>query len=466
MSVYVIGEIHMAKKYRRYDPEQVFLLPPDIRDWLPDGHLALFVSDCVDNLDLSGIFEYYEGSERGNPPYHPAMMTKVLLYAYCIGKSSSRKICNALYEDVAFRVLGAGNFPDYRTISEFRRIHIDALSKLFVQVLDMCERAGLVKLGVVALDGTKVKANASIDKNRTHDALSEEERRLREKVDEMFQKAQEIDDLEDKMYGRDKRGDELPDGFRTRKERLERIKKAKEELEQRQKEKEQEYMEKLAEREQKENESGKKLRGRKPKPLDEKMDKDTKRNTTDPDSRIMKTRKGYVQGYNAQIAVDCDSQIIVGADVTQEENDLHQLVPMMEQVKENTGRMPDKGTMDAGYWHEDQIQQIQDQTDLYVATTKDWKQRKALKKQPPPRGRIPKNITPRDRMERKLRTKKGKTTYKQRGSTVEPAIGQTKEARGYRQFLLRGIHKVKGEWSLICIGHNMLKLWRHNTTPS
>lgn len=456
----------MVKTYRRYEPEQQFLLSPNIRDWLPEGHLSLFVSDCVDQFDLSRIFEYYEGSERGNPPYHPAMMTKILLYAYCVGVPSSRRIGKALYEDVAFRVLGAGNFPDFRTVSEFRRIHLDALKVLFMQVLEMCKVAGLVKLGVVSLDGTKVKANASIDKNRTFDDILNEEEQLCRMVEEMLKMAQQADEEEDRIYGEDKQGDELPKGFQTKKERLERIRKAKANLERIQEEKQREYEEKIAEREKKEEITGKKLRGRKPKPEDLTAANDIKRNTTDPDSRIMKTRNGYVQGYNAQIVVDCSSQIVVAADVTQECNDLHQLDPMIKQVEENTGRKPDKGTMDAGYWCEEQIKQIHNEIDLYIATNKDWKQRKQLKEQPPPRGRIPKNLPLLERMERKLHTIKGRAIYKQRGSTVEPVIGQIKEARGFKQFLLRGIQKAKGEWHLIQTTHNILKLWRKQPTPT
>ncbi len=455
----------MSKTYRRYEPNQEFLLPPNMNDWLPEGHLAYFINDVVNGLDISKIGEYYEHSERGNPPYNPAMMTKVLLYAYCIGMPSSRKIDKAMYEDVAFRVLGAGNFPDFRTISEFRRIHLEALKGLFVQVLKLCEKAGLVKLGVVSLDGTKVKASASIDKNRTYEHLSKEEEQLSRTVEEMLRKAQQTDNEEDGIYGKDNRGDELPPGFRKRKERLQRIEKARKELEQRQLKKRQEYEKKMSEREQKEKETKKKLRGRKPKPVEEAPDNDTKRNTTDPDSRIMKTRNGYVQGYNAQVMTDCSNQVILAADVTQECNDKHQLVPMMKQVEQNTGQKPDKGTMDAGYWCEDEIKQIQEEIDLYIATTKDWKQRKRLKEQPSPRGRIPNNITLQDRMERKLRTKRGRAMYKKRGSTIEPPFGQIKEARGFKCFLLRGIHKAKGEWSLICTTHNILKLWRNNPSP-
>lgn len=455
----------MGKTYRKYEPNQEFLLPPNMREWLPEGHLAFFISEVVDGLDLSNIREYYEHSERGNPPYNPAMMTKMLLYAYCIGMPSSRKIDKAMYEDVAFRVLGAGNFPDFRTISEFRRIHLEALKGLFVQVLELCEKAGLVKLGEVSLDGTKIKASASIDKNRTYEHLSKEEEQLSRTVEEMLRKAQQTDNEEDGIYGKDNRGDELPPGFRKRKERLQRIEKARKELEQRQLKKRQEYEKKMSEREQKEKETKKKLRGRKPKPVEEAPDNDTKRNTTDPDSRIMKTRNGYVQGYNAQVMTDCSSQVILAADVTQECNDKHQLVPMMKQVEQNTGQKPDKGTMDAGYWCEDEIKQIQEEIDLYIATTKDWKQRKRLKEQPSPRGRIPNNITLQDRMERKLRTKRGRAMYKKRGSTIEPTFGQIKEARGFKCFLLRGIHKAKGEWSLICTTHNIFKLWRNNPSP-
>ncbi|MBS3782227.1 MAG: transposase, partial [Candidatus Thermoplasmatota archaeon] len=242
----------MAKKYRDYDPEQTLLLSPNLKDWLPDDHLAVFIDEVVDELDLSPIFEYYEKEERGNPPYHPAMMTKVLFYAYCIGMPSSRKIDKSMYEDVAFRYLGAGNFPDFRTISDFRKIHLNVLGDLFVQVLKLCGEAGLVELGTVALDGTKVSANASMEKRKKYETLCKKEEELEKAVKEMLEKAEKTDKKEDEIYGKNKRGDELPEGFREKEERLERIREAKRRLEEEQKEKREDYEEKMEERKEQE----------------------------------------------------------------------------------------------------------------------------------------------------------------------------------------------------------------------
>jgi hypothetical protein len=322
---------------------------------------------------------------------------------------------------------------------------------LFVQVLKMCEDAGLVKLGTVALDGTKLKANANMDRTKTYQKI----------VEEIFREAQAIDEMEDKLYGPDKRGDELPEHLRTRKGRVEWLKKIKKDIEDEQRKKKEKHDERIQDRTEREEETGKKIRGRKPKPVPEEPDNDEKRNTTDPDSRIMKTRTGFVQGYNGQLVVDTESQIIVANDVTQECNDVRQLVPMLEQVKRNLGRYPKRCTNDAGYWNIEQIRKMETLIDLYIATLKDWKQRKALREKPPPRGRIPKDIGPQDRMERKLLTKKGCAIYKKRGASVEPVNGQIKEARGIVRFLLRGLQKVRGEWSLVSTTHNILKLWRH-----
>lgn len=453
----------MAKKYRNYDPQQSFLLPPDIRDWIPDDHLAVFIDEVVDELDLSPIFEYYEKEERGNPPYHPILMTKILFYAYCIGMPSSRKIDKSMYEDVAFRYLGAGNFPNFRTISDFRKIHLNSLGDLFVQVLMLCNEAGLVELGTVALDGTKVKANASLEKTKKYETLCKEEEELEKMVRTMLEKAEKTDRKEDEIYGKDKRGDELPEGFRDKKERLERIKEAKRRLEEEQKEKYDEYKDRMKERKEKEEKTGEKIRGRKPKEILEEPEDNAKANTTDPDSRVMKTRKGFVQGYNGQIVVDCDSQVIIAHDIVQDHNDKHQQYPMMKKIDENIGISPKNTTMDAGYWDEERLQDISLYTELYVATEKDWKERKKMREKTSPRGRIPKDATYKERMERKLRTKKGKEIYKKRSISVEPVIGQIKN-RGLGKLLLRGLEKVKGEWTLINLSHNLLKLWKARTS--
>ncbi|PKM78881.1 MAG: DDE transposase, partial [Firmicutes bacterium HGW-Firmicutes-13] len=390
---------------------------------------------------------------------NPAMMVKVIVYSYCIGCRSSRKIAKALYEDVAFRVLAANNFPDFRTISDFRKIHLSAVEGMFDHVLNLCDEAGLVKLGTVAIDGTKVKANASIDKNYTHETLERKERQIQEITRKIFEEAERIDKEEDRIYGKDKRGDELPEGFRTHKEQLERIREARERIEKKQRKKKEEYDAKVEARANKEAKSGKKLRGRKLKKVDDKFDDSDKANTTDPDSQIMKARHGYIQGFNAQIVVDCDSQVIVATHLTQDHNDLYQLSPMMKQTISNTGRKPKHATLDAGYDYEDQMKEFANEIDLYIPSQKGWKQRKAMRDQPPPRGRIPNDMTFRERMNRKLLTKKGKKIYKKR-AVVEAVNGQIKSARGIDRLLLRGKEKGNGEWNLICTTHNILKLWR------
>jgi len=455
----------MGKKYRFYDSNQTLILPLNIRDWLPDGHLALFISDVVDELDLTPIFSYYEGEERGNPPYNPRMMTKILFYAYCVGVPSSRKIEKKLHEDIAFRYLAAGNFPDFRTISDFRKIHINTLEDLFVQVLLLCDAAGLVKLGTVSLDGTKVKANAGLQKNKQYETLCKEEEQLKKIVRDLLRNAEKVDQEENRLFGEDKRGDELPPGFEKKNERLRRIREAKKQLEKKQKQQHENYKQNLKERETKEKASGKKLRGRKPHPVSKEPVEKLKANTTDPDSRVMKTQKGFMQGYNGQGMVDVDSQIIVAGDLVQDENDKHQQIPMMEKIQENMGRIPKKATMDAGYWDEQRLKQLDKDIDLFVATQKDWKEREKLRNRPPLRGRIPRNMSYKDRMERKLLTKKGREIYKKRSSSVEPVFGQIKN-RGLGQLLLRGLEKAKGEWMLICLSHNLLKLWNAKTTNS
>jgi len=456
----------MTKKYKQYNPNQSFLLPPDIRDWLPENHLSFFINDTVDTLDLSEIYNYYESSERGQPPYNPSMMVKVILYAYCVGKPGSRRIEKALVEEVAFRILGAGNHPDFRTISDFRKLHITALSGLFIQILKLCRKAGLVDNKIVSLDGTKVQANANLDKNRDYETLSKDEEELRKRIEADLRKAIEIDEKEDALYGRDKRGDEMPDWMSSKKERLARIRKAMEEIEREQKEKHDGYEEKLDDRARKEKKAGSKLRGRKPNEVPLIPDDDKKANTTDPESRIMKSSKGFVQGYNAQVAVDTKHQVVVAYDVVQDRNDSHQLVPMANKIKENLGKAPKKMTTDAGYWNESEIRKIQDKIELFIATNKDWKERKALRELPTPKGRIPENMSLKDRMERKLRTLAGRAVYKLRGKTIEPTFGQIKEARGFRRFLLRGLRKVTGEYSLIVTTANILKLWRYGPKPA
>lgn len=442
----------MAKVYRPYFPEQDFLLPPSLREWLPEDHLSYFVSDLIDQLDLSQIEQHYEGEERGYPPYHPRMMTKVLVYGYCVGVFSSRRLEKRLSEDIAFRVLAAGNEPDFRTISEFRRIHLKALEGLFVQVLQLALKLGAMKLGRVAIDGTKIKANASKHKAMSYERMLREEQRLREEVKQLLAEAEQTDKDEDKRYGRNRRGDALRAELGRREERLKRIAEAKKALDARAR----------AEAEQKDQNSDKNgrpgagsKRGRRaaaqPKPK-------AQHNFTDPESRIMKGPDGFVQAYNAQAAVEPALQLIVGQALTQQANDKQQLIPMIERVREQAGQKVQQVLADSGYCSEENLRKAaKKKVDLYVAT---GKQKHNQPVPSSPRSRIPKSATLVERMKRKLMSKAAQGIYARRKTIVEPVFGQIKQAQGFRQFLLRGVGKVRSEWALVCATHNMLKLYR------
>jgi transposase len=428
----------VSKIFRPYDPDQPFLMPVSMREWLPGGHLAYFISDVADHLDLSAIMNNYEG-EKGYPPYHPAMMVKVLLYAYCIGVPSSRKIAKRLEEDIAFRVLAANNTPDFRTISDFRKQHLKALAALFVQVLKLCQKAGLVKLGHVSLDGTKMKANASKHKAMSYKRMKEEEARLEAEVQELLKKAQAVDEEEDRTYGKNKRGDELPKELAFRESRLKKIKEAKAALE-------------AEARIEAQNSRGKgKATGV---PEDK-----AQRNFTDPESRIMPAPGGkhFEQAYNAQIAVDSANQIIVAAEITNQPSDKGQATLMLKQVEENTGGLPQEMSADAGYFSSNEVTKLTTAgIDAYMPPSKMCHTARTSEA---PRGRMPRSLSVADRMRRKLRTKHGKKRYGLRKELPEPVFGQIKQVRGFRQFLLRGKEKVRAEWRLICAGHNVLKLF-------
>ena len=428
----------MSKTYLPYDPDQQLLLPAALREWLPDDHLAYFISDVVDQLDLSSVTARYEGERRGGPPYHPRMMVKVLLYGYCVGVASSRRIAQRLHEDIAFRVLAANNTPDFRTISDFRKDHLGALSGLFLQVLAFCQRAGLVKLGHVALDGTKVRANASRHKAMSYRRMKEKEAQLAAEVAELLRRAQEVDDEEDRRYGKDKRGDELPEELAFREGRLEKIREAMAALEA--------EAQAAAEAEGKEH----------PGVPDDKA----QRNFTDAESRIMPAPGGrdFLQAYNCQAVVDHAHQVIVAARATNQSSDKQQAAAMMQETIDNVGAVPREVSADAGYYSAKAVDELQALgVDPYVAPEQT---RHGRVVPPAPRGRIPRHLSPRDRMRRKLRTKRGRQRYALRMETVEPVFGQIKAGRGFRQFLLRGLGKVNGEWFLICTGHNLLKLFR------
>ena len=444
----------MAKSYRPYLPEQSLLLAPNVRDWLPENHLAYFIGDVIDELELSAIEAYYEREERGYPPYHPSMMTKILVYGFCVGVFSSRKLAQRLHEEIGFRVLAAGNMPDFRTLSEFRRIHLPVLQGLFEQVLRMALAMGAMKLGRVAIDGSKVKANASKHKAMSYQRMKQEQRRLREQVRQLLAEAERVDAAEDARYGRNRSGDELPAELQRREDRLRRIREAKRALEQRSC---QEAAEKAAEK----NQDEKNNRGPGAPAGDKKKQKPEEKdqyNFTDPESRMMKGPDGFVQAYNAQVAVESTMQLIVAQAVTQQCNDKQQLMPMLAAVEQQSGQKPKEVLADTGYASEKCLQAVAGTgVDAYIAT---GKQKHNESAPPCPRGPVPKTATRTERMRRKLQTKLGRAVYARRKTIVEPVFGQIKQGQGFRQFLLRGVEKVRAEWALVCTAHNLLKLHR------
>jgi transposase len=424
----------MAKTFRTYLPEQNLLLPASLREWLPDDHLSYFVSDVVDQLDLSAIERVYEDEDRGQPPYHPRMMTKILVYGYCVGIFSSRRIQRRLVEDVAFRVLAAGNQPDFRTIADFRKLHLKALEELFQQMLRLTLETGMMKLGRVALDGSKVKGNASKHKAMSYGRMKETEKQLREEVRKLLKQAEAADQEEDIRYGRDRRGDELPAELQRRETRIARIREAKRALEERAREQA-------------------KSEGKDPE--EALPTKKAQYNFTDPESRMLKGPDGFLQGYNTQIAVEPVFQLIVGQRVTQAANDKQQMVPLVEAIEEQSGQKPKGVLADNGYCSDENLKYLaRKRMEGFVAT---GKQKHGERSETYKRGPLPKEASWVERMERKLETKMGAAVYATRKFIVEPVFGQIKQARGFRQFLLRGIEKVRGEWALICMTYNILK---------
>jgi transposase len=451
----------MTRPFRPYTLDQRLLLPPDLREWLPDNDLTWFISDTVDELDLSAILAAYEsGDGRGAPPYHPAMMVKVLLYAYCVGLPSSRKIEQATYRDVAVRVLAADQHPDHDSLAAFRRRHLDALAGLFVQVLRLCQAAGLVRLGHVALDGTKVPANASKHKAMSYARMEETERRLQDEVRQLLEQAERVDVAEDTQFGPGHRGDELPAELARRETRLAKIRAAKAALEQEAREEAARAAEaaraKLAAREQRVG-SAKGGVAKVPEVDQARPAPTAQRNFTDPDSRIMKdgATKMFVQAYNAQAAADAHAQVIVACAVTQDATDVQQFVPMLERVTANTGAAPAIITADAGFFSEANLAAAGAAgIDAYVPPDKRvdgriasgaWEQRAGALAQA---------------MRQKLATPAGATIYARRKAIIEPVFGQTKEGRHFRRFSLRGYKQAAGEWALVCLTHNLLKLFR------
>lgn len=438
----------MAKTFKSWDVDQLVLLPPSVQELVPAGHLAHFVRDLVrESLDVSAIVKTYT-EDRGFPPYDPVMMTALLLYAYSQGLYASRRIAKACQERVDVMAVTARQSPDFRTISDFRKRHLSALGGLFTQVLQLCQKAGLVTLGHVALDGTKLRANASKHKAMSYRRMQKAEPELAAEVARWLAEAAASDAREDEAYGVDRRGDELPEWVTNKQHRLEKIRAAKAALEA------DAQADAGAKKWTDATPVDRPRRGRPAQhPPGTPQDR-AQRNFTDPDSRIMKTREGFMQGYNAQAAVDADHQVIVAQGLTNQASDAHQLEPMLAHIRTNMGRQARELSADAGYCSEHNLKALNRRHIRgYVATGRhkhgEASATGARKREP--RTRV-------YAMRIRLRRAGYRSRYRLRKQVVEPVFGQIKQARGFRQFLLRGLSQVAGEWSLVCSVHNMLKL--------
>jgi transposase len=446
----------MTKTYRDRSSDQAYLFPPSPHDWLPEGDLVYFLLDTVATLDLAPIFAHYERELRGQPPFHPRMMVALLLYCYATGTRSSRRVMKRCHVDVACRVIVGEDIPDFRTISAFRKAHLARLEALFVEVLKLCALAGLAKVGTIALDGTKVKANASRHKAMSYERMKAEEARLKEEIATLLAEAQAVDDAEDIEHGPDRRGDELPDELARRQSRLAKIQGAKRLLEER------------ARAEATEEAARRCAEGESPPttpPAEAVPDPKDQINFTDPGSRIMKaSNKGWDQCGNAQ-AVTNEHQIILAADVTDQANDVRQMVPMVDQARANLDAAGVTGAIkaalgDAGYYSETNATAMEQRgIDPCLATERLKHHEKVASA---PRGRIPAGLSAKQRMARKLRTKEGRGMYAKRKGMIEPIFGQLKQVLGFRQFSMRGLASMRGEWRLMATVHNLLKLWRHD----
>lgn len=435
----------MAKTYRPYDPDQSFLLAPNPADWLPEDHAAFFFRDLVAELDLSEILASYEEEERGGPPFHPQMMTAVFLYAYSVGVRSGRKIESHLLEDVAFRVISGNQQPDFRTIDKFRKRHLKALENLFEQSLEAARKAGLVKEEHIALDGTKIRANASRHKSMSYDRMEKKEKEIKDAikrfVEETFEEAERINAEEDLLYGDDNPYlNRMPPELRTKAGRLKKIREAMKDIER-----------EAREKAQKEGQD----------PSAAKPEKKAQRNFTDPESRIMpdsEDKKRFIQAYNAQAAVDAESQVIVAWEVTNRPTDVGHFESMVDQVIENLGGPPEELSADPGYYSEANVKMAQSRG--MTALIPPDRQKHGEKPPPAPRGRIPADLPLIDRMRRRLKTKRGRERYALRKEVVEPVFGQLKEVEGLRRMSMRGLKSAQGEFGFACAVHNFLKVFR------
>jgi len=450
----------MAYFFREPDRRQRFLLPIDMMDWLPEGDIVHVIVDAVGLMDLSDFEATCKIGRAGQPPFAPAMLLALLIYAYSHGVRSSRAIERLCRRDVGYRFIVGDDVPDHSVIARFRQRHAKRMKGVFLQVLELCREAGLIRLGLVALDGTKVKANASLDANRTASTIGEQ-------IDRVLAEAEATDAREDRQFGPEASGPAMPGDLKRRGDRLARLKACQEKLQAQAAAAATRQEKKIAAREAEEKAAGRRKRGRKPKEPDPSVDPDTVANTTDPESGILKTRRGWVQGYNAQ-AVVTTGQIILAADVTTEANDVRQLSGMIDQAQANAEAVLGEEAVlgaavaDAGYWSEANAERQTEECELFIATQKDHKQRAALREAPAPRGRMPNSMTARDRMDRKLRTKRGRALYRQRGASVEPVFGQMKDRQDAGRFSMRGLELCRGEWQLQAAVHNLRKLHRES----
>jgi len=491
----MIKLLSMPKRYRPWTPTQSYLLPPSPLEWLPEGHLAFFLLDVVASLDLAGIEDRIQDKDaRGERPYDPRMLTALLLYAYSVGVFSSRRIARKTYEDVAFRVLCGQEHPHFTTVNQFRLDHREALAGLFLQVLKLCRRAGLVTLGHVSIDGSKVQANASKHKAMSHERMLEDEKRLAKEIEELLRRADRKDEEEDAQYGQGVTPEDLPEELRRRETRLARIREAREALEREGAETRAEQMRQQAAaqrakaqdetvdpverqraqtRAERREERATEIDGRgpddeppPPPTRDEALPShrvpttvegtpkpEAQRNFTDPESRIMVRDGAYLQGFNGQIAVDDKSQVIVAEALTNQAPDQEHLVPMVERVIANCGETPDVLTADAGYFSQTNVEHCERRGILPVINV-------GRERPGDPADEVKTRNPAAQRMRARLRDPEGRRLYRRRKAITEPVFGQMKEARGFRRFLLRGLAKVRNEWSLVCLTHNLLKLYR------
>jgi transposase len=463
------------KTYRPFDPESYRSLEHSPTDKLPENDLVFFLLDVVAVLDLSAIYAHYEVQLKGAPPFDPRMMTCLLLYSYSVGLFSSRKIALACERNLAFLAIVGDDRPDFRTISDFRKIHLDALAGLFHQVLKLAHEAGLVHMGAWATDGSKLPGNASRHKAMSYGYIKKEEERLKAEIAELLRQQQQQDEAEDAALG-SRRGDELPDELRFREERLAKILEAKKRLEDQARAEAEAERQRRAEAQEEVARGDKHGGGRPPGPISEVPDDKAQTSFTDPEMKIMpQNNKGWDYGVNAQVVVDDACQIIIAASVVLQSNDKQQAVPMAQMALANLeeagiARPVDEvgekqkiaAVLDTGYYSEKAVSGLEDLGfDPYVATGRHKHHAPLL-----PEESLPAKPTAKQKMGAKLRTAVGRAVYGLRKGVVEPVFGQIKGARGFRRFSLRGLVKVSGEWSLVCLTHNLLKIWRYDCAPS